>query len=152
VISSGRSCGCCSPASFTRTSSRPKARTVSLTTRRHSFSSPTSGLLRIVLFLEVDDRNPGALFRGSDCNGAPDPAISARDQNGSILQFVAPAVLGAVAARLRLHLGLNARLMILVLCRKRRCLFGCRHNTDLIAASRRIKLSLRREQFYARIS
>ena len=110
------------------------------------------GLARVVVFLEVNDRNSGALLRCSDRYRAPDTAISARDQNSPILQFVGPAVLGTVAERLRLHLGLNARLMILMLRRKRRCLFGCRHNTDLIAVGRRIKLSFHHERFYARLS
>ena len=64
-------------------------------------------LLGVVLFVEVDDRDVGALARECDGDRAADAAVAAGDQGSPALELAAAAVLRALGLRTRRHLRLD---------------------------------------------
>ncbi len=89
------------------------------------------------MFIEIDEGDIRAFFRGSDRNGASDSAIAARDQDDSILEFLRAAPFRAVGPRLRPHLGLQAGLTILMLGRK-----SVAHGNECTQTRRRERLTV----------
>ncbi len=67
-------------------------------------------LLRIVVFVKVDDRNVGAFLRKSDGDGAADAAISAGNDGDLALEPAAAGLPLVFRLRARLHLGLDSGL------------------------------------------
>ena len=108
VMSSSRSCGCCSAALLTSTSRRPKVSTALPTASRQKLSSPMSpgdrdaaparpprpgrGSPRVVVLVEIEDRDVGALLGEADRDRAADAAVAAADQRDLAGELAGAAV------------------------------------------------------------
>ena len=119
-MSSRRSCGCCSAALLTRMSSRPKASTRRATASWQNASSPMSpaiamqrrpcvldqalGRLGVLVLVEVDDRDVGALLGEGDRDRAADAAVAAGDQRDLAVELAGGPVVPHLGTRLRRHL------------------------------------------------
>src|SRR5688572_12531747 len=77
----------------------------------------TLRLLRVIVLVQVDDADIGALFRERDRDRAPDAAVAARDQRDLIAQLPAPPLFWVVALGTWPHDRLAARLTSLRLTR-----------------------------------
>ena len=80
------------------------------------------GFLRVVVFLQIEDRDQRALARHRDRDRAADAAVAAGDDRDLVLELSDAGILRHVF-RPRPHLALDARLMVLHL-RRLLVLFG----------------------------
>ena len=115
VMSSSRSCGCCSAALLTRRSRRPKASTACATAlaaealvadvardrdaRRPSSSISARVERGVVVLVEIEDRDVGALLGEADRDRAADPAVAAGDQRDLARELAGAAVVPHLGAR-----------------------------------------------------
>ena len=76
------------------------------------------GLLRVLVFVEVDDGDVGALSGEKDGDGAADAAVAAGDERGLPVELAGAAVVGLLELGARRHLVFVAGLVGLVLRRK----------------------------------
>ena len=74
-------------------------------------------LLGVLVLVEVDDRDVGALLGEDDRDGAADAAVAAGDERDLAAQLAAGPVLAVLGLRPRRHLRLDAGPAVLVLRR-----------------------------------
>ena len=83
--------------------------------RRPSLLDEPPGLLGVLVLVEVDDGDVGALLGEGDRDGAADAAVAAGDQGAPAFQ--APRRVLAHGLRQRVHVGLETGLAVLLLRR-----------------------------------
>jgi len=69
------------------------------------------------MFVEIENREPGAFFRKSDCDCAPDAAVASGNERNLVLEFPAATMGWIVRLRTRAHLVFATRLLRLGLFR-----------------------------------
>jgi hypothetical protein len=72
-------------------------------------------LMRVVVLVQVYDGHIGPFFGEGDGHGAADATVSSGDERNLALQFATASVVSILGLRPRRHVGLDARLPILVL-------------------------------------
>ena len=152
LMSSSRSCGCCSAALLTSRSSRPNASTARATASRQKRLvaevardrdaapilrlDPALGRAGVVVLVEVEDRDVGPLLGETDRDRAADAAVAAGDQRGLAGELAGAPVVLHVGLRLGRHRRAQAGLAVLLLGGVVRGL-GLRHGLALSWAGRR---------------